>query len=428
MPPKRTSAPSAEPASKRAKAASAKSKPSRPAAAPPPPAAAPPIPEKTVLVALVGMSPAVLTETVYALATQSPAVVPERIVVLTTTGGRDAVVRTLLTPPKPGSNTPWGHFAMEMVRRGLDPDGRLRFGEADIHCIPSAKRDYLGDVASREDNALLADFLLDELRRHTENPSTRVVASIAGGRKTMSALLLSCMTLLARRQDSACHVLVSPPYDNPRLSPPFLFPEERLSHTLDGKKHPSSKARIDLIDVPFVKIRGWYANRHRNSPPGYSDLVAHAQSFFPPPTNEALPFLEFDLREGKLSADGVPVPLSPSHLLALALFLRQKDLPGHPGKIMWALHENKAAGELDRIPWLADFRSTGRFADLELAASEDFRKVFSDLRKVLRNFPKTAAFADTLAPRLSSERPTAVWPGDRMSADIPFLLRLLPKG
>jgi CRISPR-associated protein (TIGR02584 family) len=387
------------------------------------------IPERIILFAIVGTSPAVLTETIYVLASQSPPLVPHEIAVVTTTKGREKIVSQLLVPPKPGTNTPWNHFAMEMLKRGLDPDGRLAFGEASIRCIPAKNRSsFLDDVGSKEESALLADFLLSELRRFTEDPGTRVVASIAGGRKTMSALLLSCMTLLARPQDSVCHVLVSPPYEDSRLSPPFLFPETRLSHVLDGKKLPSSKARIDLIDVPFVKIRGWYLDRHGVPPPGYSQSVSYAQKFFSAPAPDSLPVLDFDMEYGVFSLDGVPIPLSPSHFLALCLFLLQKELPAKPGEIMWSLRTNDASDELDNVDWLREFRKAGRFTDRELAVSEDFRKVVSEVRAVLRKNPKTKPFAETLAPRLSTEKPTAVWPPDRISADIGFLFRFLPKG
>ena len=52
--------------------------------------------ERSVLFALCGMSPAVITETVWALAHASPRELPDRVVVLTTRKGRDAIRRDLL--------------------------------------------------------------------------------------------------------------------------------------------------------------------------------------------------------------------------------------------------------------------------------------------------------------------------------------------
>ncbi|NLC81659.1 MAG: hypothetical protein GX748_10790 [Lentisphaerae bacterium] len=38
----------------------------------------------------------------------------------------------------------------------------------------------------------------------------------------MSALMMSCMSLLGRTEDRLLHVLVNPPFDGP-MNPPFLF-------------------------------------------------------------------------------------------------------------------------------------------------------------------------------------------------------------
>ena len=50
----------------------------------------------TVLVALCGRSPAVITETVWALAHEHPPLIPDRVVIITTREGREAIRRELL--------------------------------------------------------------------------------------------------------------------------------------------------------------------------------------------------------------------------------------------------------------------------------------------------------------------------------------------
>ena len=52
---------------------------------------------RTVLVAGIGTSPAVLTETVWALAHQSESVVPDEIVVITTKSGKDALRSSIMS-------------------------------------------------------------------------------------------------------------------------------------------------------------------------------------------------------------------------------------------------------------------------------------------------------------------------------------------
>lgn len=55
----------------------------------------------------------------------------------------------------------------------------------------------------------------------TSDDDNRVFASIAGGRKSMGAMLHSVMGLLARSDDKILHILVSPPWD--RIGG-FLYP------------------------------------------------------------------------------------------------------------------------------------------------------------------------------------------------------------
>lgn len=53
---------------------------------------------ETILLAVTGTSPAILTETIWALAQEKPAVIPHRVVVITTTAGKAAIEGELSTP------------------------------------------------------------------------------------------------------------------------------------------------------------------------------------------------------------------------------------------------------------------------------------------------------------------------------------------
>ena len=66
--------------------------------------------ERVVLVAGIGTSPAVLTETVWALAHQDEPVVPNEVVVITTSSGKDAL-RAAVMSGAPSAN----------VRRNVHP-------------------------------------------------------------------------------------------------------------------------------------------------------------------------------------------------------------------------------------------------------------------------------------------------------------------
>lgn len=220
---------------------------------------------EVVLLSLCGMSPAVITETAWALAKGLRSLTPHRVVALTTVSGRECIRRELIDSG-----------AWEGLRTSVKAGGRLRFGDTadSIRLLPRADgHGDADDIASIEDSAKAGDFILETLRQFTENPDTCVIFSIAGGRKTMSALGALAMTLLGREQDRLCHVLVSPPFDSPMLSPKFLYPVPGQVHRLDGNRHPSRQARITLHDIPFPRARDIFQREYRRLPGSFTDTV-----------------------------------------------------------------------------------------------------------------------------------------------------------
>jgi len=351
-----------------------------------------------VLFAVLGMSPAVLTETVWALARETPPVIPHRVVVLTTTQGRVALERELFSG---GESCGWNRLCAALVRAGIPTEGRLAFGLAADHVRlfphPSGRND-LADIATTADNEAAADFILRELRAFTENPQTVVLASIAGGRKTMSALMMSCMSLLGRMQDRLLHVLVNPPFDGP-LNPPFLFPEKGRSHTdREGRAWRATAARVSLVDVPFVRMRGWYEGAFKNLPPGYAALVRGVQSESPLPLNA--PVITLDRAAGEVRVDGAePLRLSPSEFgVFLLLFAGTSDQQAL-ADAMVALAAKPL--RLDTPDWVARLQSGGRFSYARGSGTldvEGVRKCLSSARAKIRHHTRLAPFADALVP------------------------------
>src|SRR5579884_730965 len=232
-----------------------------------------------VLFAVTGMSPAVITETIWALAHQKPAVLPDRIIVVTTVAGRTAIQRELF------DTGIWDKLCAALApkirvhpRSSVAP---LRFGTTadDIRVFTRAdargRSVELEDIRTPGDNEAAADFLLCQLRSFTENPDVRLICYIAGGRKTMGTLLYACLSLIGRETDRLTHVLVSEPYDDVRLRPRFYFPPQPAAKLLtpDGEKLPAIKARIDLADVPFVPLRNLFREELGRLPGGFLRLV-----------------------------------------------------------------------------------------------------------------------------------------------------------
>lgn len=235
--------------------------------------------KRIVLIATMGSSPAVLTETVWALAHMKKPIVPDEIVVLSARNSVDKMKRDLLE----GSDPVWGRLLSALKKDKISIDGKLIFGSMSIHIIPDARKNEMWDLRSSEDNLLAADFMMQEIRKYSESPDSEIIASIAGGRKTMSALLLSCMTLLGREEDKVVHVLLPEELEG-GAEPPFYFPQKGVTHVSKrtGKKYKGDKLRSELFEVPFVRMRGWYNEKFKTNPPTYLSLVKKVQQISPP--------------------------------------------------------------------------------------------------------------------------------------------------
>lgn len=298
----------------------------------------------SVLIAVTGMSPAILTETAWALANGKPRLLPGKVVVFATARSRDQIHRELLESG-----------AWEDLRRAVRAsDDELIFGKAGDHIRVFSRRGReLDDLRTPEDNQAAADFMLEHLRQFTENPDLRIVASIAGGRKTMGALLYAAMTLIGRETDRITHVLVDERLEQQR-DPKFYFP-----------KTPSEEKGIHLADIPFVPLRNKFQDLGR-MPGGFSSMVtAYARQMH---RGEVA---RVKWLNSAVEIDGIRVPLTRRLLHTLAFLMelnRSKDVP------------EQATAESRFKAFLA--RHDPVWAS-QLVYPDDLKRALSDLRKRL---------------------------------------------
>ena len=237
----------------------------------------PAVRRRSILLASIGTSPGVLTNTVWALAHQPAPVIPDEVVVVMTKDGKEPLRHALF------EEGVWEGMLSDLRREKIDIDGKLVFGETSIRSIPGVRGNEIDDLRTGEDNLRAADFMLGELRKYTEDNGTELHVSIAGGRKTMSALLFSCMSLLGREQDKVYHVLLPPALEG-GVSPTFYYPKRGATYTarVTGKKYKAKDLQCELFEVPFVRMRGWYQEKFKNIPPSYRTLISKVQTVAPP--------------------------------------------------------------------------------------------------------------------------------------------------
>ena len=199
---------------------------------------------RRVLLAVAGLSPQVVTETLYALARREPPALPTEVHILTTAEGADRARLTLL-----GRDPGW--FGRVCRECGL---GRIQFGEGSIHVLHDAEGCPLADIRTPEENTLLADQLTELVRAFTADAATQLHVSIAGGRKTMGFYAGYALSLFGREQDRLSHVLVSPPFES---HPDFFYPAARRRTIYDRDRRPldAATAQVTLAEIPFVRMR-----------------------------------------------------------------------------------------------------------------------------------------------------------------------------
>lgn len=225
---------------------------------------------RKILLCVTGLSPQIVTETLYALAiAQETPWIPSEIRLLTTTRGAENA-RLMLLSAQPG----WFH---RLCRDWSLP--AIAFNESHIEVIANSAGQPLDDILDDADNQCAADSIADCVRRLTQDDHTEIHASIAGGRKTMGFFMGYAMGLWGRQQDRLSHVLVSSPFESraeffyPTPTPFVIAANNRGQDPLDA-----SKARVWLGNIPFVRLRHLLPESLRAGKGKFADAVSAANT------------------------------------------------------------------------------------------------------------------------------------------------------
>jgi CRISPR-associated protein (TIGR02584 family) len=301
--------------------------------------------KRRILLAVTGLSPQVVTETLFALTQRrQPPFVPTEVHLITTaTGAREARLNLL------AEKTGWFHR--------LCADYRLPAIRFDLGCIHVLGDDQpLEDIRTPEENELAADFITEIVRRLTDDSSAALHVSLAGGRKTMGYYLGYALSLYGRPQDTLSHVLVSEPYESNRE---FFYPTpyERPIRVRRGDREQTfdcREAQVDLAEIPFVRLRGGLPERLRHGRTPFSRVVAAANRAQRPP------HMVLRVSSREMTIDDETIPLSPVQFVLLLWLAERARHEAEP--VDWRTREAReefmriakrvlpsASGEYERI-------------------------------------------------------------------------------
>ncbi len=249
---------------------------------------------KNILLAVTGASPQVITETLYALHIEGKTF-PSEMYVITTVSTKDMLVEGLFDN---------GHLAALQQEYGIP---NLKFDESNIWLIEDDKGQPIDDAKSVEDQTYMANFITRKVFELTKNNDIAIHASIAGGRKTMAFYLGYAMSLLGRPQDTLSHVFVNDEFE---FVKDFYYPT-RESRWITGKygkgRLDTSKAKITLAEIPFVRMRQSVNSQLINSmgEMSFSQTVATLNSSH----SETLE-IELYLKSRTIAVSGVDIKLT----------------------------------------------------------------------------------------------------------------------
>lgn len=265
---------------------------------------------KTYLLAVCGLTPQVITETLYALHQEGIQV--DAVRVLTTRPGHDACLTALF-----GSGN--GHYYRYLKDYGLEPDS-IDFSPRHVQVVDGPDGAPLEDISGAEDNEAFLRACLERTFSLASSQDHRVLFSIAGGRKTMGACLSLAAQFYGRPQDRIYHVLASPEFESNRE---FFYPpaQPRRIRLRDAKGEFFFKstryARVTLAPMPFISVRERIYDKLLCKPESPGALLLSL-------VRDRRPELAVDCLERKLIYKGLELDMRPAHLALYAFFALAK--------------------------------------------------------------------------------------------------------
>lgn len=216
---------------------------------------------KNILICVSGLTPQIVTETLFCLSYKEKKTIDE-IYVLTTKRGRDVILGKDKHPATPKTSLKNEIERMCKKYKFKKP----LFDENDTHIIVAKEESIeLPDIRSDKDNILFPNKICEFLRNKSSDSNNALICSITGGRKSMSVHLANALSIFARENDRLVHVLT------------------KEEHEFKGF-YPQTKDEIkdlELADIPFVRLRPLLSAEIKQPDllkSNFNDIVKYTQS------------------------------------------------------------------------------------------------------------------------------------------------------
>ncbi len=201
------------------------------------------------VMALLGLTPAVVTQLVWHLVTAENRRITGLEIWTTASpngvfGGRQQLQQL---------RRMWNELQDEL---GARADQVIEDPTDEVRLFQAAGRD-LADVRTEEESAALLSQLMEAVQHHVDtlDPDVQLIGGISGGRKSMSAALMTAFTLHARSSDRLVHVCLAPDVQRALRNHPLRrdYAIPTAAWTLRLNRQPQEQ--VWAHDVPFPSLR-----------------------------------------------------------------------------------------------------------------------------------------------------------------------------
>lgn len=282
---------------------------------------------KRILLSVTGMSPAVVTETLYALVTEK-GFIPTEIQAITTEQGKNKLLEALLGIE--GGRKERKGALQEFIEDYGDKYGfsSIHFDESCVHIITNENGQNLPDIRTPEENEHAANSIVQLVGNLCQDEDMQLHVSIAGGRKTMGFFMGYALSLYGREQDSLSHVLVDSQYESLAS---FYYPKPypHLINKNDGTQIDAKDGKVMLAEIPWVRLGLGLPESLAEQKVSYSQSVKNAQKLLTTPKITFLSrpktFSNLDARE-ILFGDDIKIRFAPreyAYFVVLLIFKRK---------------------------------------------------------------------------------------------------------
>jgi len=244
------------------------------------------------LIISVGGTPQIVTETLWYY-TFNKLRHFDKIVLITTATGKNKIKEELFNSKK----------LMDLEKALSVKQGTFSLTDENIIILKDSDGNELDDIRTSSDSEDMAKHVFEILRNLTEDQNSRLTIVIAGGRKTMPAVLALASSFYGREQDELVHVLIN----DELFWSDWFFP--------DNPNDP--KQQIEVSHIPFLRLKNYTTGIKTKSP---MEALSIAQTRL----NELAPVAKVSVDRNKIIVDNNTFQLPPAEMQLWRYMARKK--------------------------------------------------------------------------------------------------------